>query len=408
MESTGQHPQIGWKIPDQMRYYHVAWPTIDALTDAFYKLCESRACHSLIRIPPDCTNFFLTPTNNDCVRMFNEGSLPIQRGKHDNALNVILAGHTTREIDFNDEVFKEIVADTGGEFVKLSREQEELLFLNQMNAVYVPRINRTTGSGATVFGVEESADIWPKLTGICADISEKGVADGSMEDHGREALWAWPMEGRYLHAEDAILLDEKKPNVGDTLMKFMMGAMRLISTEALGIQALPGLTGDMLANVVGPQYCNANVWMRRVRDLVDPSRVADYSWHISPEPAVPSAEGSRKHEEKGSRKHEDMRLLFQSMQASFNPRAAGDLQTVIQFQVTGSQPGNWYFSIEKGACTLVEGVSGAPTVTINTPSEVWLAIANKEVSPPVMLMEGKVKVEGNLSMLMQMENIFGS
>jgi putative sterol carrier protein len=103
-----------------------------------------------------------------------------------------------------------------------------------------------------------------------------------------------------------------------------------------------------------------------------------------------------------------MRLLFQGMQASFNPKAAGDLQTVIQFQVTGAQPGNWYFSIEKGACALVEGVSGAPTVTINTPAEVWLAIANKEVSPPVALMEGKVKVEGNLSMLMQMENIFGS
>ena len=105
---------------------------------------------------------------------------------------------------------------------------------------------------------------------------------------------------------------------------------------------------------------------------------------------------------------EDMRLLLRGMAATFNPEAAGDLKAVIQFEVTGKQAGHWFLSIENGKCTYHEGKANSPTLTVKTPSEVWLAIANKQMDGQKAFMEGKYVTEGDMNLLMRMKSLFGS
>jgi multimeric flavodoxin WrbA/putative sterol carrier protein len=104
----------------------------------------------------------------------------------------------------------------------------------------------------------------------------------------------------------------------------------------------------------------------------------------------------------------DMRLLLRGMAATFNSQAAGDLKATIQFEVTGKQAGNWFLSIENGKCTFHEGKVNDPNLTIQTPSEVWLAIANKEMDGQQAFMEGKYTATGDVSLLMRMRSLFGS
>ena len=105
---------------------------------------------------------------------------------------------------------------------------------------------------------------------------------------------------------------------------------------------------------------------------------------------------------------EDMKLLLRGMAATFNSQAAGDLKTTIQFEVTGKQPGNWFFSIENGRCIYNEGRADSPALTIKTPSEVWLAIANREMDGQQAFMEGKYTAKGEMGLLMRMKSLFGS
>jgi len=93
---------------------------------------------------------------------------------------------------------------------------------------------------------------------------------------------------------------------------------------------------------------------------------------------------------------------------TFNGKAAGDLRATIQFEVTGKQPGSWFLSIENGKCTFHEGKANDPNLIIQTPSEVWLAIANKETDGQQAFMEGKYTATGDMSFLMQMKSLFGS
>jgi putative sterol carrier protein len=105
---------------------------------------------------------------------------------------------------------------------------------------------------------------------------------------------------------------------------------------------------------------------------------------------------------------EDMRLLLRGMAATFNFQAAGNLKATIQFEVTGKQSGNWFFSIENGRCIYNEGRVDSPALTIKTPSEVWLAIANREMDGQHAFMEGKYTATGDMGLLMRMKSLFGS
>jgi multimeric flavodoxin WrbA/putative sterol carrier protein len=107
-------------------------------------------------------------------------------------------------------------------------------------------------------------------------------------------------------------------------------------------------------------------------------------------------------------KIEDMRLLLKGMAVSFNSQAAGDLKATIQFEVTGKQTDDWFLSIENGKCACHEGKANSSNVTIKTPSEVWLAIANGEMDGQQAFMEGKYTATGDMSLLMRMRSLFGA
>ncbi len=108
------------------------------------------------------------------------------------------------------------------------------------------------------------------------------------------------------------------------------------------------------------------------------------------------------------RRVEDIRLALLGMSRMFNPQAAGDLKATIQFEVTGRQPGNWFLTIAEGKCTYQEGKVASPTLTIRTPSEVWLAIANKELDGAKAFMEGKYTTNGDMGLMMKMKSYFGN
>ena len=94
------------------------------------------------------------------------------------------------------------------------------------------------------------------------------------------------------------------------------------------------------------------------------------------------------------------------MPTVFNAEAAGDLTAHIQFDVSGKEPGFYYLQIENGVCIFHEGESPAPTMTIRTPSEIWLAVSRGELDGQMAFMEQKYTVEGDFSLLMKLNELF--
>jgi putative sterol carrier protein len=100
--------------------------------------------------------------------------------------------------------------------------------------------------------------------------------------------------------------------------------------------------------------------------------------------------------------------LIIGMPTVFNAEAAGDLIADISFKVTGAEPGEPTLHIENGKCTYREGLAASPTLTIETPSDVWIAISRGELDGQQAFMQGKYKAFGNFVLMMKFSKLFGS
>ena len=111
-----------------------------------------------------------------------------------------------------------------------------------------------------------------------------------------------------------------------------------------------------------------------------------------------------------------MRDMIAGMALVFNPDEAGDLQAAVQFDVSpstgfrtgGDEPGQYYLRIAEGECAAFEGTHPEPTLTIHTPSEVWLRISRGELDGAQAMMSGQYSVEGNLGLLMRFDKLFST
>lgn len=107
-----------------------------------------------------------------------------------------------------------------------------------------------------------------------------------------------------------------------------------------------------------------------------------------------------------------MRDIVSGMAMVFNPDAAGDLESIIQFDVSGDDAGQsagpeqYYLRIADGDCRAYEGAHPEPTLTIHTPSEVWLRISGGELDGAQAMMSSQYTVEGDLGLLMRFDKLF--
>jgi putative sterol carrier protein len=95
-----------------------------------------------------------------------------------------------------------------------------------------------------------------------------------------------------------------------------------------------------------------------------------------------------------------------AMPGTFKPDKAAGASAVIQFKVTGAEPGNYYLEVKDGKCSAAEGEHASPTLTINTPSDVWLKIMRRELDATTAFMSGQFTFTGDMGTLMQMGSWF--
>jgi putative sterol carrier protein len=94
------------------------------------------------------------------------------------------------------------------------------------------------------------------------------------------------------------------------------------------------------------------------------------------------------------------------MQMAFNPRKASDFKGSYQFCFSGEVKGDCFFEIKNNKIAIGKGVIPEPDVTIKSPFEVWMDILTQKADGQKMFIEQKYQVEGDMTMLIKMREIF--
>ena len=98
--------------------------------------------------------------------------------------------------------------------------------------------------------------------------------------------------------------------------------------------------------------------------------------------------------------------LMSRMPKAIRPEAAQGVDTVLQYHLTGSEPGEWYVTIKDGVCEVFKGVHASPKMTLSADSDDYIAIFTGKSNAMKAFMEGKLKLSGDLNMAMKLPNLF--
>lgn len=109
----------------------------------------------------------------------------------------------------------------------------------------------------------------------------------------------------------------------------------------------------------------------------------------------------------GERLHfESIKELFETMPYGLNKKLAKGIDTIIQFHLTGEEPGDGYLTIKDLECTYTEGIHPNPKTTIKSDSRLWLAISNNEVSGDHAYINNKYTADGDMTILLKLSALF--
>jgi multimeric flavodoxin WrbA len=143
--------------------------------------------------------------------------------------------------------------------------------------------------------------------------------------------------------------------------------------------------------------------MERIRQpLVDPQtfkEMGNIFWKTCIAEGVTPKEFKEKNMVPRPDSIESFMLLFPF---GLNSEAVGERKTTLQFNFSGEVTGACCFIIEKGNVSAEEGSKENPDIIIETPFEVWMDIMTGKADGQQMFMEQKYRVDGDLSLMIQL------
>jgi putative NADPH-quinone reductase/putative sterol carrier protein len=99
-----------------------------------------------------------------------------------------------------------------------------------------------------------------------------------------------------------------------------------------------------------------------------------------------------------------IKSFLAGMALQYKPKAIPNFEGSIQFNLNNSP---YFLVIKDTICKAYQGHIGNPTTTITTTENTWLDITTGKLSGQQAVMNGKMKIDGELSLLMRMGELFG-
>jgi putative sterol carrier protein len=97
---------------------------------------------------------------------------------------------------------------------------------------------------------------------------------------------------------------------------------------------------------------------------------------------------------------------LEAMVAGTEPSKLSGIDKVVMFDLAGEGGGQWTATIADGKMEMVEGAGAPPNTTFKMKAEVFLGIVNKKINPVAAFMQGKVRVQGDMSVAMRLQSLF--
>ncbi|MFW5696221.1 MAG: SCP2 sterol-binding domain-containing protein [Phototrophicaceae bacterium] len=98
--------------------------------------------------------------------------------------------------------------------------------------------------------------------------------------------------------------------------------------------------------------------------------------------------------------------ISQAMVDGFQPEKAEGVDATIQFDLSGDNGGQFYVVIKDKTVASHEGMAENPKMTLKADADDYYKVASGQMNAMQAFMSGKIKISGDMSLAMKMQNMF--
>ena len=98
--------------------------------------------------------------------------------------------------------------------------------------------------------------------------------------------------------------------------------------------------------------------------------------------------------------------IIAALPGRFLPEQAGDTNATFQFDLSGEGGGQWQARIADRKLEVQPGTAASPNVTISMAAPDFLEMVNGEMNAMSAFMRGKIRVKGDMGLVMKMQKLF--
>jgi putative sterol carrier protein len=98
---------------------------------------------------------------------------------------------------------------------------------------------------------------------------------------------------------------------------------------------------------------------------------------------------------------------FEQIKEGFDPETTGGATGSFLFDLSGEGGGQWGVVLEGDSVEVIEGGIEGATATINMAAEDFVAMVNGTLNAVAAFMQGKIKVQGDMALVMKLQAVLG-
>jgi putative sterol carrier protein len=98
--------------------------------------------------------------------------------------------------------------------------------------------------------------------------------------------------------------------------------------------------------------------------------------------------------------------VFDSMRSSFQPAKAKGVHARYQWDLSGSQGGQWWIDVDDGKYKMGKGKIDNPNVTFVATDKDWVAVSNHQLGGTWAYLTGRLKIRGDQGVARKLGEMF--